>query len=857
MFKFLAGVIIFLLPAFQCYSQTLKGTVKDEQNTPLGFTAVYISEINEGTSANENGEFQFDLSPGNYTVMFQYMGYKSKTVSVSIVADEIKQIDIVLEPQVYSLPELQVTGSFEDPAYAIIRKASAKAMYHLHQVDEFTAKVYLKGKGRFEKIPGIVKRRLEKEGLNQDQLYIGESLVKVKYKRPSTYEQEVLAVRSKGESQDFSPGNYIFGSFYESTVAGVVSPLSKKCFAYYKYEYLGSFKEGDYEVNKIRVIPRVKDSELFNGNIYIIEDLWALHSVDLFNYQQGIKINIQQNLAPVRENVWLPISHKFFIKGSFVGFEFSYDYLAGVSDYEIDLNEDLVTTLEVVDEKTEAVKVKNATSDQSLTQEDSAVFTVSNLMEDVEMYVEEERKGTGNEKILERYVYKNDSSLKTADKSYWDEVRTIPLTQDEIVGYTKLDSTIAKMDSVAAIDSTKSRKLSPFFLLVGDHVSFGRGKPRLDIDGVLENTFYNTVNGVNVALPVSYSFYNKSKNRWKLNAVPRYNFSSENFQLKGGAEWQNNVRDSLTQVKLEGGYFVDQINNSEPITPLINSISTLFWRGNYMKLYDKHFVTLKYFKDFVYATRLQLELNWEKRQQLFNNTDYTFNGRVHKEYSSNIPENRYLNNTAFPDHQVFNLKGSLHYIPGLKYNMYNDRLVPLTEYKPELILKWDGTIPIKAINDLDYLKASIGIRHKFKAGANLSVLYDVELGGFFYKDSLSFVDYNHFRGNQTPFLPFAESGSFNFLDYYQWSTDRPYMTGMFKFSFRKLLITQVPQLRLIGMKEYFFFNNLTLADGSNYFEGGYGVTNLFRFLRLEVGGGYDTFKNKYWGVRIGVSPDLL
>ena len=45
-------------------------------------------------------------------------------------------------------------------------------------------------------------------------------------------------------------------------------------------------------IDKISVIPKRKSQQLFSGTIYIIEDLWCLHSVDLTN----------ENLAGESEN---------------------------------------------------------------------------------------------------------------------------------------------------------------------------------------------------------------------------------------------------------------------------------------------------------------------------------------------------------------------------------------------------------------------------------------------------------------------------------------------------------------------------------------------------------------------------
>lgn len=68
----------------------------------------------------------------------------------------------------------------------------------------------------------------------------------------------------------------MLASFYDPTVGDAVSPLSPKAFGYYKFEYEGSFREGDLEVNRIKVIPRSYGEGVFKGKIYIIENTWAI-----------------------------------------------------------------------------------------------------------------------------------------------------------------------------------------------------------------------------------------------------------------------------------------------------------------------------------------------------------------------------------------------------------------------------------------------------------------------------------------------------------------------------------------------------------------------------------------------------
>src|SRR5690606_4055881 len=143
-----------------------------------------------------------------------------------------EEIDLVLRAQTTVLQTVIVNASGEDPAYTIMRKAIAKAKYHLQQLDGYTARVYIKGSGQLKDYPWIAKRTLEKEGIEKGRVFVQESLSEIKYTRPSKFEEKVISIRSDGNDNNTSPTPYIFGSFYEPEVAETISPLSPKSFSY-------------------------------------------------------------------------------------------------------------------------------------------------------------------------------------------------------------------------------------------------------------------------------------------------------------------------------------------------------------------------------------------------------------------------------------------------------------------------------------------------------------------------------------------------------------------------------------------------------------------------------------------------
>ena len=88
----------------------------------------------------------------------------------------------------------------------------------------------------------------------------------------------MISVRSNGDDNDTSPNSYIMGSFYEPTIADAISPLSPKAFGYYKFEYLGTFSDRQYEISKIRVTPRSRGDDVFEGILNIVEDYWSIYN---------------------------------------------------------------------------------------------------------------------------------------------------------------------------------------------------------------------------------------------------------------------------------------------------------------------------------------------------------------------------------------------------------------------------------------------------------------------------------------------------------------------------------------------------------------------------------------------------
>jgi len=459
------------------------------------------------------------------------LGYKSEQISATIGGEMLTR-DIVLQQQAYTLQATEIDGGKEDPAYKIMRKAIAKSSYHRQQVNHYTCEVYLKGGGRVVDAPWFLEKTLKKEGLDTSATFVTESVSEITYTRPGDYKERAISIRSTGDDQSTSPMNYINTSLYEPEVAGLISPFSPKAFAYYKFKYLSTFSDRGYQISEIQVIPRSRGADVFAGKIYVVEDLWAIHSVNLNFVIQGIRVEVNQVFAPVYPNVWMPVSHTYDGKGKILGFKFEFQYLATVSKYDITLNDDLAETFTVLDERTEQEaiesresqpetdlkKAKNTPEDKLLSGEE---LTRKELRQLMRQYEKQERQKTEEPTVIQARAVQIDSTAFDNDSIYWALKRPIPLTVREEKGYILQDSLAVEQKKRAEGDTLSGGTDFKIYDLVwGSQYDLGNNRS-LQMTASLACIRFDTVGGWNSTEAVGYFKRMDARRRLELSPVYR------------------------------------------------------------------------------------------------------------------------------------------------------------------------------------------------------------------------------------------------------------------------------------------------------------------------------------------------
>ena len=840
-------------------AQTLTGRITDaESGEPLAFASIYVEQTKSGAASNADGYFQVKLAGGSNRVVFSYLGYTSQTKTVSGTST----LEVKLTTESLDLQQVEVLSSGEDISYSVIRRAIAKAEFHENQLDAYAAEVYIKGTGKVNKLPGLLKAfasREDKQEMEEvlDQPFTTESTSKVEYTRPNNFKQVVLSSYVVGDEQ-FNASPYIFTSFYQPYVAEqIVSPLSPRAFGYYKFVHEGVFVDQDELINRIRVIPRSKGEDIFEGYINVVQDDWSLHSLDLTTYKLGFAVRIKRTYAEIQEHVWLPISTTLDADGQIFGLAMEYHYLSTISNYDLTLNPELGGYVEVIDEKTQpdkaaAVKKQTSASEMESVLADGGELTRKDMRKLLKSYRQQEQRETEAPEVVRNSTFITDSARVVTDSARWAAIRPVPLTALERRGYARLDS----IQRIERAEAAKVEAEGGVSVQAGGRevsINTNPNKEKAWNIKLAPEPFFSPVEGYAPGLSIRLSEPKKTfTTRWR----SRYGLSSERLLYQGQiGVGKSGIRGNTTvsRFELTGGRFLRQFDRQQPIDPWFNVFTTLLSGDNYINYYERDFAELRYNQQFGDRLTGRLRLGYESRSALTNQSNSNWWGLAEEEvYDANAPVNaaRGVIDLVVP---AATAQLSLTWRPGLQFEVRNGKRNVLERSAPTVGFELEQGFASIGNSAADFTRLQASYQHRFQVGRRGNVDLLVRGGTFVNAGYVDFPDFRHFATTEFWFTNPDPIANYRLLNYYQESTNEEYAEVYAHYQFRKFLITQINALHLQGLKEDLFVNYLYTPTSDNYTELGYSLDNIFRFLRVEFVTSFRDFAYEDFGVRLSVS----
>ncbi len=823
-------LLLFILISLNSTAQKIYGTVFNDKGDLLPYASVTIKGTSIGASANNKAKFSFTLSPGTYIISCQHIGFTKQEKTV-VVNKQDEEITFILGEQKLEMKTVVVKSGGEDPAYAIIRQAINKRNYYNNQVSAFECDLYTKDimklrtlpkKIMGQKIPEEDRKDMGLDSGGKGIIYLAESIAKVYTQQPDKFKMEVLSSRVSG-SGGFGFTFPTFISLYNNNVKifteklnprGFVSPIADGAFGFYKYKFLGSFFEDGKEVNSIKVIPRRNYEPLFSGVIYITDGDWRIHSCDLIltkTSQLEIidTLQITQINVPVGNEVWRVKNQLLHFNFKQFGIDAIGDFVNVYSNYKINL-----------------VFAKN---------------------------------------YFDNIVIKYDTAVNKKTAAYWDTIRPVPLEPEEKKDYQVKDSIYqSEKDSLLSRRSADSlnkkqgnlKPLNIFWKGISRRHYSKTGASRWEVESLIKNMEYNTVEGVVLNTNIFHNKYlKKLKSNFNVRSYMRYGFN--NTHLNAWASINFNTRDWDIDKKLKreswslsSGKRISQFNKESTITPLNNSITTLFWGDNFLKIYENIFGSIGFSKRYESGLRFAVNSLFENRIPIENTSKFT----VFKKDSVNITPNYPFEKIPrqFTAHQAFIVSFDISFKPGQKYIQFPRNKVPIGSKYPTFSFNYTKGVENIFGSDVNFdkWKFTISDTKNFKLAGEMK--YKIGIGGFLNNKKVFIQDYQHFNGNRSAAAS-EYINSFQLAKYYANSTfESFYSFGHLEHHFNGLLTNKIPMFKKLNWNLTAGTNAFYVNANSNYFEAFVGLENIFKIIRVDFVAAYANGKKGTTGVRIGL-----
>ena len=863
--KLLLLIVLFFL-LHTSYSQGIKGKIIDEQGNPIAHATIYSYQTKNGTTSNQIGEYSLKLANGKDIISIRFLGLKPQEAEILVNNNWINK-NFVLKTQNFEIKEIIVTNKSEDPAYLIMRRAIGMANFYKNIVQKYTAKVYLKGGAEVKAIPKILKKQIP---IDTGKLHILETLSEITFELPNKISETVISMRSSEEDMTENPMRYANINIYSIETLGVISPLNPNAFSYYKFELLGSYKEFDRTINKIKFTPKRKGQDLVSGTLHISEDFWNINNSEItFQTPVGEAI-IKEIYNPVQEFIWMPITKTISFNGGLMGVKFEFNYVASINNYKIELNPNInhsyleqIAKINNYTTKNNAKKISLNTPQEKVIKKESKeieeLLTKENLsdkdMSRIYKKIEKENKKDIKEKPLEiKDNIKILPSAKSQSQEFWDSVTTVPLTKKEKLSYLIRDSLVEAHSKPEYLDSIKKAKQKFTFnsAIFGKTFLYKNDSTSLHFSGLLnpiDGIWFNCVDGFVYSNNISFNKDYKNSNYINFKISPAYAIARKAFMISYYLTYRYNP--------IKRSYlFLEAGTKSKDYSPFganktINTFASLWFKENYSRLFNEDFFSIKHKTDLFNGFEFTLGVKYSNRKALENNTNYSFTNRD-LDYNANAIEAPEATLFSKQNNSAFTIETNIEYTPRYRFRFRKGQKIMVSSKYPTFFGSAELAIPDILNTNNNYLKAVVGIKQSVGLGFLSSLTYKAQFGTFIYDNKVGFSDYFHIPSSLSPVNFKTEFNSFALLPYYNNSHTNSYFNAKAEYSCNRFLIKRLPIINNTLISENFGINYYTTKGLKNYMEFSYGLHNIFMIINADLFVGFDNFSYSGVGFRLGI-----
>ena len=801
---FLTLLISLLLPIL-CFSNHINGVVSNKNGEPLPFASIYIKNTTYGVSSNAFGEYFIELKPGSYTIVYSYIGFKSKEKIITL-NDAPQKINIILDENEQNLIEYEVVSNTKNKALEIIervKKAKKKYIQKSFSSKEYTKNTIEKRQFKLQRKDTIEIWELDTSktiNFKNDILKFVESYGDFysleSNKKSWSYEayqdfadtkqeQDFVIIQSFEDFGEYSiTPQYEVDDKYEFLITlseleldlfennipikiaskPIVSPLAPGSRTYYKYDYIGFIPQEDStKIHKIKITPRFKNELLLEGVLFIEDSTFLLKSVEL------------ELSGPIQS-------------------EFNFENFHIIQNYKHFKSQILIER-----------KIIDYTIKEEIFKIIGNAVVINSKFQIIDKLPDYFKKN--------QVKFFRDSAELIPDEK-WDSFRSIDLKKNEL-------------DYVEYTDSLRNHYQSEQYALEQDSSYNKITLAKLLWEGIGKKNRYKGYSFYIWPIVSQFNFFGIGGYRHNLG----FNYN-KNINDKYKLSTENNIDYGIVNKDFKGSTKISIISNNEKYKQLtigigddyipINrfpSISTAFSRSNYVR---KQHIQSAYRTELLNGLYGEMKIeyclqtpidNLNLESDIFNSTD-------------SILE---LSPIEFKPYNKFESRIQLTWLPFQKFYYKKNKKVVLGTEFPTVNLIYRKGMPriFKSEVNFDYLE--LGINDKFSIPHLGKSKWNIQMGAFVNKKSLRVIEWKYFRGSDRGFFSNPLS-SFQLLGNTLF-TESSYLRGNYVHSFDGNIFNKLPLISKLGLQLSSGIATLIIPDQDfAHLETFIGISRQFRIF---------------------------
>ena len=742
--NYLLLVLFFGFSVAQAQYFKISGKVTNSKLEPLALVSVQVKGSVKGTISKEDGTYELHLEEGNYDLVFSMLGYKTLLINLLVTKDYVQNI-ILETAEAKDLSEVVVKGKMKDRSEEIIRNVIKNKDNILAAAGPYSANVYIKATQEDSSQRKVKTKKKSadslKNNLNTDlqRMAMAEISLRYDHESDSRVKEERTGVVKRGNPEalfylSLTEGDFnLYNNLIRSRVLSQVpflSPISYSGLAAYRYKVVNIKQEGRRKIYTISVKPRQLSNVTVEGELTILDSAWVILNAHFtlpgYHIPEYDYFEIDQQYSFVGGKAWMITRQQFTYYSRTGHGKLSGQTIASYKDFEL--------------HKSFPKK-----------------------------YFGTELSSTAQE------AYERDSS-------FWQKIRTEPLTSKEV-------RFIQYKDSIFRVTNSK---------------------PYLDsLDRITNKVTWKKI------LFLGQTKYDREKKRtWHLPSLIEFidPFQFAGIRLKANVGY-NKIYPSKKTIfvftNISYGIRNHDVNGNLGVTHMYNP-------------FNRGFINISAQRDFQYIFQGDAWINMLKRNNfylnngiginhgmeltnglfLYTNAEFAFRRSV-SDYETNPKFDSIFRGenepVAFESYNALYGKVRLQYTPHQRYIREPREKIILGSKWPTFYVSWRKGIPgvFKSVVDFDYLE--FGVEQELKLGVTGISKYRVLTGNFFNTKDLRHVDFK-FQRRGDPILFMNPHEAFQSLDS-TFPVFKRFYQAHYVHEFNGAILNKIPLFKKLELRE--------------------------------------------------------